>query len=268
MRRSLIALGLLVGLVGCGQTDYATEVSEDSAQLNGTITTLTDGVETTAWFEYWPAATPANVSETSPQNVTATGPVSADIGGLANHTEYRYRLCGTEDDSEVVCAQDRRFTTGRDTVQAYGESARLVWSDLGDVHWFEQLDFDAVGLPAGTSGPAFAEYMFEVGSNIVPFEFGSHTAPTVTCFDVEDDVAVIGLRARIGSEETVVFLELVDGGPLGSGEDAISILFNGPPFPTQPEPDRDAGDCSPTGKPRFQLIAGEIAVNEAPPAPG
>jgi hypothetical protein len=268
MRRGLIALVCLVALAGCGQTDYATQVAEDSAQLNGTITTLTDGVETNAWFEYWPAASPANVTQTSHQTITATGPVSADVGGLANHTEYRYRLCGTEDDSQVVCAQTRRFTTGRDMAQAYGESVRVVWSDLGDVHWFEQLDFDVVGAPTGVSGPAFVKYRFEVGAAIVDFEFGSHAAPTVTCFDVDGNVAVIGLRAHIGDSDTEVFLELVDGGPLGSGEDAIAILFNGPVFPTQPEPDRDPGDCSPTGKPRLKLIEGEIAVNEAPPAPG
>ena len=34
----------LIALAGCGQTGYATPVTEDSAQLNGTITTLTDDV--------------------------------------------------------------------------------------------------------------------------------------------------------------------------------------------------------------------------------
>jgi hypothetical protein len=267
MRRGLIALGLLVGLVGCGQTDYATEVSEDSAQLNGTITTLTDGVETSAWFEYWPAATPANVTETAPQSVTATGPIGADVSGLANHTEYRYRLCGTEDDSEVVCAQERRFTTGRSTVQAYGESERLGDDPRPSFQqWLDQLDFDALAGPTGVSGPAFLHYKIGAGSaGVLDFPLGSPSAPMITCFAVNDNVAVIGLR---NPERTAPqsFVQLVDAGPLGSGDDAARVLVNGLP----PEnANRDPSDCSPIqSRWLFDLIAGEIAVNEAPPAPG
>jgi hypothetical protein len=266
MRRGVIGalgVGLLLVFAACGQTDYATDVTEDGAQLNGTITTLAEDVTTTAWFEYWPTANPSNKQQTPDQDVTSTGPLNADVGSLANQTEYQYRLCGTEDDSQVVCAQTRRFTTGRATVQGYGYTD-FVGDPLGVRERFQGLDFDAVAGSSGLSGPAFVVYELDAGSSILTFPLGSRTTPTVTCFDVEGNTAVIGLHNAEQPNVPQSFVQLVDGGPLGSGQDGLAALVNDLP---PDSPDRDPSDCSPIQKPLIPLISGEIVVNEAPPGP-
>ena len=255
------SVGLLVALAGCGQTDYASQVTEDSAQLNGTITTLTDGVETNAWFEYWPAAAPANVTETAHQAATATGPIDADVGDLDNHTEYRYRLCGTEDDSEVVCAQTRRFTTGRTTVQAYGETEHSN-PNAPSVQYFSDFDFDLVEEPSGLSGPAFVQANYAGGAGVFRFQLGSHGDPEITCFSVDGNTAVIGLFNTDGTYSLQSFVQLVDGGPLGSGLDRASVALSD----IGGSPHREPTDCSPLSA-GLPMKFGEISINEAPPPP-
>ena len=148
-----------------------------------------------------------------------------------NRTEYQYRLCGTEDDSQVVCAQTRRFTTGRDTVQAYCDTD-FVGDPLGVPERFRGLDFDVVAGPSGVSGPAFVFYELDAGPHIPTFPLGvAHGAH----------------------------------GPLGSGQDGLAAIVNDLP----PDyADRDPSDCSPIQRPLIPLSSGEIVVNEAPPAPG
>jgi len=259
-----VGAGLLILFAACGQTDYATDVTENGAQLNGTITTLTEDVDTTAWFEYWPTANPAAKQQTPDQDVTGTGPINADISSLVTRTEYQYRLCGTEDDSQVVCAQTRRFTTARDTVQAYGDTD-FVGDPLGVPERFRALAVDVVAGSSGVSGPAFVFYELDAGSSILTFPLGSRTTPTVTCFDVDGNTAIIGLYNAEQQNVPQSFLQLVDGGPLGSGQDGLAALVNDLP----PEsPNRDPSDCSPIQKPLIPLTSGEIVVNEAPAAPG
>ena len=59
------------------------------------------------------------------------------------------------------------------------------------------------------------------------------------------------------------FVQLVDDGALGSGQDTVAAWINGAFVP-----ERDPSDCStPLGNP-LPLKSGEIAINEAPAAPG
>lgn len=265
MRRGVIGavgVGLLLVFAGCGQTDYATDVTEDGAQLNGTITTLTEGVDTTAWFEYWLTANPAAKQQTPDQNVTSTGPINADIGSLANRTEYQYRLCGTEDDSQVVCAQTRRFTTGRDTVQAYGESEREVGPTR--TRWFSDLDFDLVAGASGVSGPGVVTEHFVGTAGHLQFDIGGPAGSyEVTCFEVSGNTATIGFHRTEDQISLQSFAQLVDGGALGSGLDTVAGHINELPGAEQ----RDPSDCSSPVEGALPLQAGEIVVNEAPPGP-
>lgn len=257
MRRCVIALACLLGLAACGQTDYATQVTEDGARLNATITTVTGGVVTTAWFEYWPAASPSSAQQTPDQNITATGPIHADVGDLGNHTEYRFRLCATEDDSDPVCAQTHRLTTGRTTVQAYGETEHTD-PNAPSVHWISDLDFDLVEGPSGVSGPAFARPHYVGGAGHISFDLGSHTGPEITCFDVDGNRMVIGLFNTNGELSLQSFVQLVDGGPLGSGQDTAAVALSD----VGGNPHRDPTDCSPLSY-SLPLKAGEIVINEA-----
>jgi hypothetical protein len=255
VKRLALAVALALAFVGCGQTDYASKVTTNSAQLNGTITTLTAGVTTTAWFEYWPATNPSNVQQTAPQNVTATGPLSAAVNGLANQTEYRYRLCGTEDDSDVACAQTRRFTTGRTTVQAYGNS--VVVGDRAK-HLYRLLDFDLVVGSSGVAGPAFVESVFNIPfqqQEVLPI--GAHADPDVTCFESDGNSMLIGLHSDSGLQG---FVLLRDGGPLGSGQDVIAAAVNGVQGFNQ-----DPSDCTTAGTDTYPLATGEIAISSPPP---
>ena len=261
MRRgavAAVAAGLILVALGCGQTDYATDVTTDSAQLNGTITSVTDGVVTTAWFEYWPAASPSDTTRTPDQNVTSTGPLTAQIDELDNHTEYRYRLCATEDDSQAVCAQTHKLTTGRDTVQAYGET-KPTDPNAPSVHYITDLDFDLVQGSSNVTGPAFAKPHYVGGFGHLSFDLGSHTAPDITCFAVNGNHAVIGLFNTDGTNNLQSHVELVDGGPLGSGQDTAAVHESDVAGSSH----RDPSDCSPLSY-SLPLKAGEIVINDAP----
>jgi hypothetical protein len=253
-----VAAGLIVVAVGCGQTDYATDVTADSAQLNGTITSVTENVVTTAWFEYWPTASPSDTARTPDQNVTSTGPIHADLGDLDNHTEYRYRLCATEDDSQAVCAQTREFTTGRVTVQAYGETEHTPPNGPGS-HYISDLDFDLVQGSSDVTGPAFVIAHYSGGFGTLTFPLGSHTAPDITCFSVTGNHAVIGLFDTDGTYSLQSHVELVDGGPLGSGQDTAAVHLSD----VGGNSHRDPTDCSPLSY-SLPLKAGEIVINDAP----
>ena len=266
MRRGVVGAvgaGLLLVFAGCGQTDYATDVTEDGAQLNGTITTLTEGVDTSAWFEYWPTANPAAKQQTPDQDVTSTGPINAEIGSLANHTEYQYRLCGTEDDGEVVCAQTRRFTTGRDTVQAYGRT-ETTDPNSPSVRWIEGIDFDMVSSPSGVEGAGVLELHFAGGFGHLQFDVGGHPDVTaVTCFDVSGNTAIIGFHRVEGQFSFQSFAQLVDGGPLGSGLDTAAAHINELPGAQQ----RDPSNCTSPLEGPLPLEAGEVVINRAPSSP-
>jgi hypothetical protein len=250
------AVALLAG--GCGQTDYATQVTSTGAHLNATITTLNDQAPTTGWFEYWPTSAPSSSHATTHRNVTSTGPFSEGIGSLANHSEYQYRFCGSEGGSDPVCAQTHRFTTGRTTVQAYGETQHSN-PNAPSVSYQSDLDFDLVEDPGGVSGPAFVIAHYAGGFGQLHFSLGSHTAPEITCFNVDENVAVVGLHNTSGTNSLQSFVQLTDGGPLASGQDMVSVLLSD----VGGNPHREPTDCSPLSG-GLPLQSGEIVINDAP----
>jgi hypothetical protein len=258
MRRWVLALGLLLLAAGCGQTDFATQVTSSGAHLNATITSLDQGTSTTGWFQWWPASDPSTIHDTTHRSVTSTGPFGDAIGSLSDQTEYRYRFCGSEGGSDPVCAQTRRFTTGRDTVQAYGATEHTD-PNAPSGHYFTDIDFDLVGGPSGTSGTTGLVAHFWGGFGRLDFQLGGSDA-TVTCFHVDGSTAIVGLLRTNGEVSLQSFVQLVDGGPLGSGQDTASVLLNDPPGTAH----RDPSDCSTPLAGALALTAGEIVVNDAP----
>jgi hypothetical protein len=251
-----VAVALVAG--GCGQTDYATQVTSTGAHLNATITTLNDQAPTAGWFEYWPTSAPSSSHATTHRNVTSTGPFSEGIGGLANHTEYQYRFCGSEGGSDPVCAQTHRFTTGRTTVQAYGETQHSD-PNAPSVSYYSDLDFDLVEDPGGVSGPAFVIAHYAGSFGQLQFSLGSHTAPEITCVNVDENVAVVGLHNTSGTISLQSFVQLTDGGPLGSGQDMVSVFLSD----VGGNPHREPTDCSPLSG-GLPLQSGEIVINDTP----
>lgn len=254
MRRWVLAVGLLSLVAGCGQTDFATQVISSGAHLNATVTSLDQDTQTTGWFRWWPASDPSSTHDTTHRSVTSTGPFGEAIGGLSDQTEYRFRFCGSEGGSDPVCAQTRRFTTGRDTVQAYGKTVQPDQT-APSISYYTDIDFDLVG-GSGTTGLVAH---FVGGFGHLRFQLGGPQA-TVTCFRVDGNTAIVGLLASDGEHNLQSFVQLVDGGPLGSGQDTASVSLNDPPGSGH----RDPSDCSTPLTGALALDAGEVVVNDAP----
>jgi hypothetical protein len=262
MSRWLVRAFAAVALVaaGCGQTDFATDVGETSATLNATITTFAEGEPTWVRFEYWKTFDAGVRHQTASRTVTGTGPVSETVTGLAANTHYSYRLCGTEGDGPVVCAQTRTFATGRDSVQAYGET-----EEYGSAPRHQVVDIDVDALEGESAQPPLGRGYFRFGTaggfGVVWAPVGSKSGPNITCIEVNGNEAIVGVRDDQNPIDSLrqTFVRAVDGGPLGSGLDRFELFIppdNDPRAPT---------DCSPLPAfGQFELIKGEVAVNDVP----
>ena len=242
---------------GCGQTDFATGVGSTQAQLNGTITTVESGVRERAWFQFWPAATPTAKQRTAGQPVTATGPISATVTGLAPETTYAFRLCGRRG-AVKACAQTRTFTTSHDSVQAVGASESV--HTLGLITRVSDLDVDATAGSAGSRAAMHLSIIILPGP--LDFDLGSRTQPNVTCLAVSGHVARVGFRNDVPGPPSQPYLgygfaTFVDGGPVGSGQDRVAANFatssSDPSVCTIPT---DVSELLP-------LARGDISVNDA-----
>lgn len=91
----LLLLTLLVGGLALAQvpptvtTDAASNVTSDSATLNGVLTSLGNASSVDVSFEW--GLTTSYGSETTPQTMTATGAFSYSISGLDPDTTYHFR---------------------------------------------------------------------------------------------------------------------------------------------------------------------------------
>lgn len=262
MPRRLVVAFAAVAVVaaGCGQTDFATNVGATSAKLNGTITTYSEGEPTSVHFEYWKTFDSSVRQQTTSRTVIGTGPVSETVTQLAADTHYSYRLCGTEGDGPVVCAQTRTFATGRDSVQAYGETEVY---DSAPRHQVVDIDLDA--LEGESAQPPLGRAYFRFGTaggfGVVVVEIGSKSGPNITCIEVNGNEAIVGVRDDQNPANSLrqTFVRAVDGGPLGSGLDRFELFI-----PPSDNP-RSPTDCSPL--PAFgpiELTKGEVAVNDVP----
>lgn len=71
-------------------TDAATNITQQSATLNGTLSSLGDSTIADVFFRYRLAGSTGPYAETTGQPVTAAGPFSANVSGLAPSTQYEY----------------------------------------------------------------------------------------------------------------------------------------------------------------------------------
>src|SRR3954451_14406476 len=110
----------ILGVTGCyGQTDLATHIGPTSATLNARGAANSGPVE--PYFEYWKTATPQATIQTPIRIIGpgAKGPFAEPVRSLTNHTQYSFRLCGSDSSTggRAVCAQTRSFITGLASVQ-------------------------------------------------------------------------------------------------------------------------------------------------------
>lgn len=101
-------LALAVFVIGCVESRGATNVTEDSATLNGELTDLGTADSAQVSFEWGADTTYGN--RTTPETLNATGPFKADITGLTPDTTYHYRARGTIGGQEKL-GDDQQFTT-------------------------------------------------------------------------------------------------------------------------------------------------------------
>ena len=222
----------LVVLTSCGYATVtpATWVTDVGARLTGNVHNTTPG--TTAYhFEY--GTTTAYGSTTPSSTVAVTNPdigvpVTADIAGLAEGTEYHFRLCAYDVGSAATgtCTADATLTTsaGQDSVTGSGW---LIISPVAKL-WIgsEAIDARSAADGSGATGRASAD-----PGPLSPF-FRNHGS--VTCLRVHGNRAAIGLvtdASASAGTPMMVFVE--DNGPSG---DRWGRVLLGAPATTCPEP--------------------------------
>ena len=106
------------------ETDAATDVTNDSATLNGNLTGL-DEDSADVWFEYWEADDPANVTVLDNETLTEPDTFDQSITGLENDTEYVYVAYATANGTEAN-GTEVTFTTANGADDGDGEGPPAV----------------------------------------------------------------------------------------------------------------------------------------------
>jgi len=96
-------------------TDMATDVTANSATLNGSLTSLGNASSVNVWFDYatdvfYIANAGSYSNSTTPQAMTSSGLFNSSIGGLSGNTTYHFRASAS-DGSTTVSGTDESFTT-------------------------------------------------------------------------------------------------------------------------------------------------------------
>lgn len=91
-------------------TRAATDVTNDSATLNGNLTELEGADTATVWFEYWQQGDPANATNTTDLTLDGPSTFSASVTGLQNNTTYVY-VAHAEANNTTVAGDQVTFTT-------------------------------------------------------------------------------------------------------------------------------------------------------------
>jgi trimeric autotransporter adhesin len=91
-------------------TNAATNITENSAELNGTVNS--NGYISAVTFEWGLTTSYGNTIPATPASVTgnATTPVQTTLSGLTINQTYHFRVCATNAGGSV-CGQDKSFTT-------------------------------------------------------------------------------------------------------------------------------------------------------------
>jgi hypothetical protein len=255
---SRFVIAALLGAVcasGCaGQTDFATGVGNSSATFHGRGTS--GGSGTSVYFEYWKTSTPSAKQETPHRAIPAnvTGSFKEGVTGLAQGTQYSYRLCGAEGGGPV-CAQTRTLVPGRDNVQATGATAE---SSSTSLHW-DRIAINSSSDPNG-GNPSGRAFVRSLTGNTVIAESGSLSQDTVACVRVIPDPSSNARLAVVGftGGPFPVFAWMKDAGPPGNG---VDLFFALPVTGSE-----QVTDCSSTDILRAQsgepLTQGDVAISD------
>jgi hypothetical protein len=109
---ALVATVTLVTACASGKTAPATDVTDTSATLNGSVSSGKDGT-ISYWFEYGKTIAYGNETGRSTLAITDRNghPVTAPLGGLESETTYHFRVCARFGGLKPGCGSDESFTT-------------------------------------------------------------------------------------------------------------------------------------------------------------
>lgn len=217
-------------------TDTATNVTKDSATLEGELTRLKGVDEASVWFE-WGQVGYGLPNQTAQETRTTTGPFSRDITDLDPDTEYEFRAHAEADDGEITDEGDiQTFTTSEtdeivvsvETTPATSVSAeqatlngdltRLDNAADADV-WFEWGETGA-GLPNETVRQRLTEtgtfdQTIDALEEDVEYEFRAHAEAPADDPEDSDQGDVLMFTAR--EEEIIAQERLVLHYPVREG---------------------------------------------------
>lgn len=222
------------------RTDSATDVDENSAELNGEITDLDQSEDYERWFEW--GTDDDDLDETASVSGTTDdeGEFSRTIGGLSDDREYFYRACAEEEDGgDEDCGSIRSFTTDEDDDNDDDDND----DDNDDDDSDGEGSVITTDASAVTSNSAILNGVVinESGSQRVWFEYGRtvNLGNVTASRNVSGDENLFSLELNGLSSSQAYFFRLVsdDGeeGDLRSFVTKSGVTYV-PPSPTTPAP--------------------------------
>ena len=227
VRAGCAAVVASIALAGCyASTEPATDVSIRGATLNARGTA--NNGPASSYFEYGPTSL-AGFERRTPflrWPAGASGPFSDTtrfLGPLYADTEYKFRVCGSDDDdlnAPAVCAQTRTFRTPPAT-----DDAVLGGWRFGISPGFAAGEVDASAEPNGSNPRGTMRHQLHEPNTIF--------AGRVTCVHVSGRTGVVGAVGRRttdgtepdpnGTPNASSVVTVVDGGPGGSDRVGVTL---------------------------------------------
>jgi hypothetical protein len=216
-----VALVGVVFLTGCyAQTQPATDVGSETATLRAHGTA--DHGQAESWFEYEVSGRVGDPQQTGQLTWPggASGPIIQKVTDLSAGTSYSFRICGTDVQTDPVCAQTKTFTTKPPTEDV----AHGGW-------WSGCCNSFGVNARSGPGGENPTGSMnLRAGNSFDPVSrsFGG----TVTCLEVDGRQAVIGAVGQVttsppGTSNPATLLALVVDGVTAADEFEVGEIVSG-----------------------------------------